>query len=160
MKRDFNTGGFTLVEMLVVTAVFAGLAVLVSSMVLYSTRGSKKSESAVKVRAELENAIARIERDLREAKTDTVAVGSTNISFKDQNDQNVNVSCTTVSGSEKKLVMRGQDLTGSNIIITDCNFSSISGNYVTISLSGKTKGVSGVESDNVAVSAQIVLRNY
>ncbi len=161
MKGFSNIGGFSLIEMLVVTGVFAGLAVLIGSMVLYSVKGSKKSESAVKVRAELENAIARIERNLREAKTGTVAVGSTSIIFKNQNDQNVSVSCPIVSGSDRKLVMDGQDLTGSNLFITSCNFSfSPTDKYVTIYLAARTKGVTSIESDAISVTGRVVLRNY
>lgn len=158
MRKIYKINGFTLIEMLIVTAIFSGLAILVSSMVLYSTRGAKKSESAVKVRAELENAIARVERSLREAKAGTVTAGTNSISFKNQDDVSVNIVCNG-SSPNIKLVMNGQDLTGSNIGLTACSFSFSSGT-VSINLTGKSVGISGVETDQVTVSSKVVLRNY
>lgn len=158
MRKIYKINGFTLIEMLIVTAIFSGLAILVSSMVLYSTRGAKKSESAVKVRAELENAIARVERSLREAKAGTVTAGTNSISFKNQDDVSVQVTC---GGSPKKLQMSNQDLTGSNVNLTTCTISyDESSHIVYINLTAVSAGSSGTESDTVSVNSQIVLRNY
>lgn len=143
-----------------VTGVFAVLAVLVSSMVIYSTRGAKKSESAVKVRAELENAIARVERSLREAKAGTLVVNSTSINFVDQNNLPVSINCTGLSPNIR-LLMNNQDLTGSNVNLTGCTLSyNESDHIVYMGLTAISAGSIGVESDEVRVNSQIVLRNY
>jgi prepilin-type N-terminal cleavage/methylation domain-containing protein len=153
--------GFTLVEMLVVISLFAGLAVLVGTMVGSSMKATKKSESAVKVRAELENAAAVVERSLRGAKKGTVNCNNNIVNFTDQDDISVSFSC---SGNPLSIQKNGVNLISiSNIELTNCNFDcsrlSTSG-VVILNLSGTSKNSVGVESDIATVSARIVLRNY
>lgn len=155
--------GFTLVEMLVVTGLFAGIAVLVGTLVGTSMKGVRKSESAMKVRSELENAVSIIERSLREAKNNSVSCldpqnQSSSLTFTDQNGISENVRCN--SG---RLVMNDSDLTGANVNFNNCSFdcsSLLSNGVVVINLTASSLNVSGVESDLATVSSRIFLRNY
>ncbi|BCX14922.1 MAG: hypothetical protein KatS3mg088_605 [Patescibacteria group bacterium] len=155
--------GFTLIEMLVVTGLFAGIAVLVGNLVGTSMKGVRKSESSMKVRSELENAVSIVERSLREAKNNSVSCldpqnQSPRLSFTDQNGISVNLSCNS-----NNLVMNGSDLTGANINLSNCGFdcsSLVSNGVVVINLTASSLGTSGVESDVATVSSRIFLRNY
>lgn len=156
-KNNLKEKGFTLIEMLVVIALFAGLAVLVGSMVGSSMKGTKKSESVMKVRAELENAVSILERSLREAKKDSVICnGNSTVSFTDQNGFNVTLSCLPLSKNSVELI------NSSNINLTACNFdcTNLSKGVVVITLTGSSASSSGVEADIATVSARVVLRNY
>jgi len=160
-KNNSKEKGFTLIEMLIVIALFAGLAVLVGSMVGSSMKGTKKSESAMKVRAELENAVSIFERSLREAKKDTVSCSSNQVSFTDQDGSDVTFKCTGSSPSfnfQKGL----SNLVGSSVSLTACNFKcdDLSNGTVVVNLTGSSASSSGVEVDTVNVSARVVLRNY
>lgn len=160
-SRDFLTRGFTLIEMMVVISVFSIVAVLVGNMVGYSMKGARKSESSLKVRAELENAISVVERSLREAKKGTVECASTRVSFKDQDDRQVTFSC---SGSTPNIILKKEsnNIIGSNVKLTSCYFDcdNLSEGVVVIELSGISANSNGVESDSINVSARVVLRNY
>lgn len=159
IKNSSKKSGFTLVEMLVVTAVFVLLALLVGYMILYSMRGSKKSESLTKARSEMENAMVRIERRLKEAEFGSVAVGTTNINFVDSDGLNVSIVCED-SGGGKRLIMDNQELMGSNVILDRCDFVfSVSG-IIDITLSGYASGSDGSQNSRVETSSKIVLRNY
>jgi len=161
LKNDFKAKGFTLVEMLVVIALFAGLAVLVGSMVGSSMKGTKKSESAMKVRAELENAVSIFERSLRGAKKGSVNCSSnTAISFIDQDELNTTFVC---SGSPPVLKKNYIDLVGPDLSLTKCeiNCDDLLNGTVVINLEGTSKNSSiGVEADIATVSAKVILRNY
>jgi len=157
-KNNFKEKGFTLIEMLVVIALFAGLAVLVGSMVGSSMKGTKKSESAMKVRAELENAVSIFERSLRGAKKDSVKICNSNtITFTDQDDLSVTFTCSPLKKSGTELI------NSSNINLTACNFDCTNlrtKGVVVITLTGSSASSSGVEVDIATVSARVVLRNY
>ena len=59
--------GFSLLEILVVIAVFSILAILTTQAVLLTLKGSKKSESLTKVRGSIDYSLAIIERSIRNA---------------------------------------------------------------------------------------------
>jgi len=60
--------GFSLIEMLVVVFIFSILGVVSTQIMALSLRGSKKVESVVDVRAEVEYSLSTMERLLRNAK--------------------------------------------------------------------------------------------
>lgn len=159
--RNFLIRGFTLIEMLVVISVFSIIAVLVGSLVGRSMKGARKSESSLKVRAELENAVSIIERSLRGAKANSVSCTPTSVNFTGQDGQPVSFSCS-VASSNFVLKKGNYDIVGSNVKLTACNFdcSKLSEGIVGINLSGVSANSSGVESDSINVSARVVLRNY
>lgn len=165
-SRDFLTRGFTLIEMMVVISVFSIVAVLVGNMVGHSMKGVRKSESSLKVRAELENAVSIVERSLRGAKANSVTCYPKKVILTDQDDQEVTFSC---SGSSPNIILnKGVDniidnIIGSNIKLDGCNFncSGLDNGVIFFTLSGSSSvSSSGVESDSVSVSARVVLRNY
>ena len=61
--------GMSLLEILIVVAVFSILGVIVTRSVLLTLRGSKKSESQVKVRENVSFSLGVIERQLRKVFT-------------------------------------------------------------------------------------------
>ena len=73
--------GMSLLEILVVVAIFSILGVIVTRSVLLTLRGSKKSESQVKVRENVNYALAVIERQLRNA--DSIVTCPNDPSFSD-----------------------------------------------------------------------------
>lgn len=60
--------GFTLIETLVVLGIFSILAILVTSVIIYSLRGTRKSEYTYELREKLDQVVEVIDRQIRNAK--------------------------------------------------------------------------------------------
>jgi len=151
-----DTKGFTLIEMLVVTVLFAGLAVLVGNMIAISMKGARKSESALKVRVELENAASVFERSIRGAKRGSVNCTSNQVSFIDQDDLPIVFTCSPLKKDGVEII----DSSKINLRVCDFDCSSIAAGVISINLSGVRSDFVNTEGDIATVSARVVLRNY
>src|SRR3989304_2065390 len=96
MKLERNSG-FSMIEILVVILVFATLAVLATDSLLLSLRGSRKSESTVSVRENLNYALSIIERQLHNAES-VSCPSSTTISYDDGLPPADNFTCDLANG--------------------------------------------------------------
>jgi len=161
MKSFSKKNGFSLIEMLVTVGIFASLAVLVGVLVTNSMHATKKSDSAYKVRSELENALAIMERSLRSAKQSSVNCPSNRmVNFITEAGTNGSFSCS-ISSDIFILKSGSVNLTGDNINLTKCSFvCNTTTGVVTVELEAKAKGATGTEGTVVSVKQRIVLRNY
>lgn len=75
--------GFTLVELVVVVAIFGVLFIVVSGTFVNSLKGALKAEATKEVRQNGDVAMARIVHELKNARTIDQCVSATNILFTD-----------------------------------------------------------------------------
>lgn len=155
-------GGISIIEILVVIAIFAILGIIVTRAVILTVGGSKKSESLVKVRENLDFAASVIERQIRNADSIVNCPGvqnSTSVSYVDQSHTTSSFSCG--GGS---IASGAAQLTGSDVTAT-CSFTCRAGgssqpDSLLIFLNGKDATATGIQNAEVTVSTQISLRNY
>lgn len=153
--------GMSLIEILVVITIFAIMGVVITRAVILTVGGSKKSESIVKVRENLNYAMGVIERQMRNADSVLTCPNSdtATIDYIDQYGMAASFSCGTdyvASGSAK--------LTNIDIKVTSCSFvctlGSGSPDSVKVSFVAKDKNAVGIQNSSVSVESQISLRNY
>lgn len=167
--------GFSLIETLVVIAMFAIIAMVVSHSTTTSLVGSRKSDASTKVRENLSIALSVIERQLRSAKEITSActgVSSTSISYIDEYGNpstfNCNPSSSCSSGTNTYVSSGSASVrltSPETICITACSFTCTpSGSNlpptVTISIEGRSKDTTGVEDTSVRLETGVSLRAY
>jgi len=169
MKR-----GFSLIETLVVIAMFAIVAAVVSQSTAVSLRGSKKSDASAKTRENLSSAIGVIERRLRGAsEITTVCDGVTptqSVQLTNQDGVTNTISCnpdtSCTSGSNTYVLLDSDKLTSTDdICITKCDFvcTQPSTNLpptIEITIQGQSKDATGIEDTSVEVKTSVTLRAY
>lgn len=163
MKK--NLKGISFIEILVVIAVFAILGVLATRAILLTLRGSRKSESVVKVRENVNYALAVIERQLRNAESiDTTTCTGGRVDYKNQDGIGSSFVCTNI-GAGGYIASGSARLTSTDVAVTLCSFSCspASGDVlpsVTVNVTAQDAVATGVESAQVSSSTQIFLRTY
>lgn len=155
--------GMSLLEILVVVAVFAILGIIVTQSVLLTLRGSKKSESQVRVRENINYALSVIERQLRNADA-LDSCSSSRVDYKDSDGLSTYFSCQ-ISGSDSFVASGSARLTGSEISISSCEFSCDLGSsssypWVGVSLGATEAEAKGVEGASVTATTKVYLRTY
>jgi prepilin-type N-terminal cleavage/methylation domain-containing protein len=165
LKQITTKKGISLIEVLIVIAIFAVLGVLTTRIIVLSLRGSNKSDSLVKVRENLDYALSVMERNIRNADSITSCTpDKRQITYRDENGLVGSYSCDLTSGS----VASGsgalaQKLTSDTVRVTTCTFVcnlTASPPSVTVSLSGTDTTTGGIENSKVDISTQIFLRTY
>lgn len=158
--------GLSLLEVLVVVTIFAVLGILITQSIVLTLQGSRKSESIVRARENLDYSLNTIERQIRNANSVSPCTGLpvTTISYLDQNGTSSFFSCVNTGSNGSYIASGSAHLTGDAVKITACSFSCIPGTeanppYITIDLTVKEASASGIQS-NVSASTQIYLRNY
>lgn len=182
--------GFSLIELLVVITVFAVLGLLSTQAILLTLRGANKSESSIKVRENLDYAVAVMERQLRNAESVT-SCDDNEIDYKDINNNPATFSCVIGSGADSSETPADSDmpdtsdtpdtqsvepntgyiasssarLTSSDIIVSQCSFSCTTAENgvppsVTIDISAHEANKKGIESAGVTLTTEISLRTY
>lgn len=175
IKKQKNRFGFSLIEMLVVIAVFSILVVLISQGLAGSLRSTKKSESEISVKENLDFAISVIERQLHNAKAvdlTSCSSPSTSINYTDQYNNQTSFSCVVPSGATSSYLASGSaQLTNTYIDVnTKCTqpiFTCSAGGVgvndqpsVSITLTGKTVNTTGITGSMVTDTTKIFLRTY
>lgn len=156
------TKGISLIEILVVITIFAVLGILTTRSIFLTLQGSKKSESMVRVRENLNYSMGVIERQLRNANS-IVDCTSNVINYIDQNGNPTSFSC--VLGIDSRIASGSARLTSDAVEITNCSFTctlGISTNppLVNITIEGQDATAVGIQNTKVSTSTQIYLRNY
>ena len=159
-----NILGISLIETLIVIGIFAVLGILSTSAVLLSLQGSKKGDSQIKVRENVDYALSVMERNLRNAES-SLCPSTSEVTYVDSNDVPGSFSCLDVplagyvaSGSAR--------LTSDEIKIIACSFTCTAGDgsvppRVAIDISAVDAGTSGSkEGAAVSISTEINLRTY
>lgn len=167
MKKKTSVG-FSLIEIMVVITIFAVLGIMVTSSIILTLAGTKKSEALIRVRDNLNYSLAVIERNVRNANSIPVCndTGSNIINYLDQSGNPASFSCLT-QGSDSYIASGSSRLTSNTIKIVDCSnvfkcTPSLSNTppKVTIDLTVQDASNSGVQKSEVTAQTQIYLRNY
>jgi prepilin-type N-terminal cleavage/methylation domain-containing protein len=165
--------GFSLIEMLVVIAVFAVLGVIISRVVIVSMKNSSKSEAQIRVRENLAYALSVIERQLRNVKSINPCNGTdtTIISYTDYEDRQSSFSCelNPPASRQPAYIASGSAVTGrltaTDVDIVSCNFvctpaTSTTPPSVRITVSASDVKETGSTGATVSMETTIFLRSY
>lgn len=164
--------GFSLIEMLVVLAVFSILAVVASQVLIISLRSARKSESVVVVKQNVDYAISTIERLLRNAQDITFCSpgGTSQLDYIDENNKAGRFRCTCAgsdcyiaSGSASPVRITSDDVTITNCgSVFTCPVPAPNvAESVIINLKAKHSGLgTGVEGAEVTAKSKILLRTF
>lgn len=165
MKKEIESG-ISLIEILVVVTVFAVLGVMVSSSLVLTIQGTKKSESLIRVRENLNYSLAVVERNIRNAneilecsKSDT-----SKITYLDKNGVSASFSCVGVGQPDSYIASGSARLTSNTIKITSCTFTCTQADLsnppsVTVNVAVQDASATGVQSSSVTAESKIYLRN-
>lgn len=166
MKKFINRG-MSLLEVLVVITIFAVLGILVTESVILTLQGTKKSESIIRARENLDYSLSTIERQIRNANSVTPCPNPDTkiINYLDQNGTPSSFSCVNTGSAGSYIASGSAHLTGDAVAVVDCSFactadSGVNPDLITIDLTVKDASSSGIQSANVSASTEIYLRNY
>ena len=161
--------GMSLLEILVVVAIFAILGIIVARAVILTIGGSKKSESLIKVRENLDYAVGVAERQIRNANSivncATQPQDTSVINYLDQDGIASSFSCVNIGSASGYVASGSAQLTSDAVNVTACSFTCAIGtstnpDTVSVTLEAKDAQASGVQGADVTVATQISLRNY
>lgn len=161
-----NQSGMSLLEILVVIGIFSILGIIVARSVLLTLRGSRKSESTLRVRENLDYSLGVIERQLRNA--DSVSPcpnpDTSQVDYIDAFGVSANFSCESI-GTNGYIASSSARLTNQEIEVTQCSFVCTNADTsnppsVDITLVGQDANATGIESATVTTSTKIFLRTY
>lgn len=162
-KNVVSESGFSLIEILVVIALFAVVGLLSSEILLTSLRNSRKSEAVVNVRTNLEHSLSVMERQIRGV-ANINSCTATRFSYTDTEGASTFFQCIKVAN-------RGYIASGSaNVALTnstvdvDCTqvFScdlATGTQTVNITLTGQDTTNTGAEGAKATVQTKILIRN-
>ena len=159
--------GYSLIEVLVVISIFAVLGAIAAQSIAYSLRNSRKANSVIQGRQNLEYAVSIIERRLRNAQDITSCLpNAAAIAYTDENGQPAAFACQDVGipGSIGGVTSDSERLTSSNVDITSCSFNcTVNGvgipPTVTVSLEAHDAATTGIEGSTYSITSDILLRN-
>lgn len=166
--------GFSLIETLVVVALFSVIGIVVSQSTAISLTGSRKADASTLVRENLNNAASVMERHLRSARSVTCSTTppETSISYKDENGNdstfscNVSPNCNSGTNTYVSSGSASVRLTSSQeVCITACEFrcnpstGALPPN-IQIYLQGRSKNISGVEDTTIDIRTSVTVRAY
>lgn len=163
MNSKFLGKGVSLFEIVIVVGLFAAVAILTTRSTFLTLRGTKKSDSQIKVKENLEYALSIIERQLRNSDKVDICT-NTRIDYTDSEGTATFFSCTLIPAPGFIDSGNGR-LTTPEITITSCNFTCVSQgggvtDEITVDLTGKEVNATGAESSTVTSSTKVFLRNY
>lgn len=162
--------GFSLIEILVVLAVFSILAIVVAQGIFVTLRGARKSETTTRVKENLAYAIAVVERQLHNASEVTPCPNTspTRLDFKDEDGKTSYFSCQSVGPAG--YVASGSAtirLTSDNVSVTACSFVCATPSpgvdsppSVDINITAQDATTVGAEGAQVTTSTKVFLRTY
>lgn len=158
--------GLSLIEILVVITIFAVLGVVISGSIVLTIQGTKKSESLMRVRENLNYSLSVIERNIRNA--DSIPGcpydNATLITFIDQEGVTGTFSCVNKGSPNSYIASGSARLTPDSVKIMECGFTCVRPDLskapmITINVAVQDASASGVQSSNVSTETQIYLRN-
>lgn len=159
--------GLSLLEILVVITIFAGLGIMTTRAIFLTLQGSKKSESLVRVRENLDYSLGVVGRQLRNA--DNVSECPLSdpgiINYIDQDGNSSSFSCVNMGSTDPYLASGSARLTSNVVKITTCNFSCTPGqnanpHSIIVNLEAEDTASVGIQNSKVSTSLQMSLRNY
>ncbi|MEK7497936.1 MAG: prepilin-type N-terminal cleavage/methylation domain-containing protein [Patescibacteria group bacterium] len=164
---NYHQRGFSLLEVLVVLAVFSLLSIVSTTVILLSVRGSRKSDTSSRVRQNVDHAISTIERQMRNASSVTTCPNTNPnvLNYLDENGTPASFSC--FANPEDGYIASGSaKITADEVIVENCSITCVpdadgsAPPYIDISITARDKNSTGVESSLFSASTQIYLRTY
>lgn len=160
----FRLKGVSLFEIVIVIAIFSTVAILSTRSTFLTLRGTRKSDSQIKVKENLEYGISVIERQLRNAAS-CVSSSSSRVDYVDSQGVSSFFACQSIGATSGYIASGSARLTSDEITITSCSFvcSAQDGSTlqnVTVDVSASDLQSSGAETAQVTVSTQVFLRTY
>lgn len=165
-----DKSGFSLIEILVVLAIFSILAIVVTQGIFVTLRSARKSETTSRVKENLAYATAVMERQLHNASEVTPCPNTspTRLDYKDEDGKTSYFSCQSVGPSG--YVASGSAsirLTSDSVSVTSCSFACAtpapgvdSPPSVDINITASDAVTLGVEGAQVTTSTKVFLRSY
>lgn len=159
--------GISLIEILVVVAIFAILGIIITRSIFLTLQGSKKSATLVNVRENVDHAMGIIERNLRNANSISECPNSDPavINYIDQNGKSSSFSCKDLDLSDSYIASGSARLTSNTIKLVGCSFTCVPGTSanppsVIVNIEAQDAVVVGAQGGDVTTTTQIFLRNY
>lgn len=169
MKNKNNQKGLSLIEVLIAITIFAMLGAVISSSLILTVQGTKKSESQIRVRENLNYATSIIERNLRNAAkiiTDcSTPVTVATLSYQDQYGTQTSFSCLDIGGTDGRLASGSSRLTSNAVKLTKCTFiceypaGPAKPAMITVDVTATDASASGKVGATVTTQSIIYLRN-
>jgi len=155
--------GYSLMEMLVVVGLFAVLSVAVTQSLSRSLVTTRKSESVIQVRENLDYVISVMERSLRNAAS-IQSCSATRIDYTSQEGVSSYFECLDLGTFVGRIESAQGRITSDSVEVSSCTFSCTLGgsipDQVNIDISGQKVGASGSEQSPVSISTTVFLRVY
>jgi type II secretory pathway pseudopilin PulG len=169
--------GYSVVEILVVVGVFAVLAILATQSISLSLRSSKKSDSVVNIKQELDNAADSVTRLLQTASVIYCpeATATPSVGFRDIGGNRGDIACldttnwlyilgndTRIASSSAESINYNKRLTSTRVDITSCSFTCTTQNtqkYIDFSVTASARGISSAEGGTVTTSRNILVKD-
>ncbi|MBI3443676.1 prepilin-type N-terminal cleavage/methylation domain-containing protein [Candidatus Woesebacteria bacterium] len=157
--------GFSVIEVLVVLAIFSILGVLATQSLFLSLRGARKSDTISRVKENLDYSVSIMERQLRNSSSVVSCSNSPpRVDYRDLLGMASYFSCDLTGGfvASSSASIR---LTSNNVIVTNCAFtctgaSGSTNPYIDISITGRDANSVGIEGADITSSIRIYLRTY
>ncbi|KKS77645.1 MAG: hypothetical protein UV74_C0013G0166 [Candidatus Woesebacteria bacterium GW2011_GWB1_43_14] len=154
--------GYTLIEILVVVSIFAVVAALTTQSLMSSLRSTRKSEAIVDLRENLEFALSRAERSLRNAKSIDVCTAN-QIDFTNPDKSVSSVVCAPAA-IDGTIQFDGEVITSESVSVTNCNFACLfpigDPPSASLSVTGSYELTEGAEGSSATAETLVQLRTY
>lgn len=117
-------GGYSLIELLVVITIFSFLVIISTQTLLLSLRGTRRSEATVKVKENLEYAVAIMERQFHSAGDVNPCPNpdTTRVDYTNQDGIGTFFSCEDL-GADGFITSGPARLTSEDVSVTDCELT-------------------------------------
>lgn len=164
-KRKTNIKGISIIEILVVSAIFVVLGVI-SVAVLSKTLGSaRKSDSLIKVRENIEYSFSVMERNLRNS--ESVTCPNPNpmlLTYIDEHGNSTSFSCVNV-GASGYIASASARLTSDTVAVTSCSIACTQADLnspprIQVDITASDAVNLQAEKGSVTLSTDIIARNY
>lgn len=169
MTRNIKQSGFSMIELLVVISVFSILVVLATQSIALTLKGSRKSESIIKVREDVGYAINIMERLIRGARKIDCSGTPSTINYTDGFGNPASFSCqeVVVSGKTIGYIASSSARLTSEQTDIDCSLGVFIcppvGNAppsVQVSITAEDVEAAGIEGAQITIETKILLRVY
>ncbi len=158
--------GYSIIELLVVLSVFSVIAIIATQSIVLTLRGSRKGESLITVRENLDFAFGVMERHIRGAKS-IETCSNTKIQYLDAEGTTTDFSCL-VDGDSIGYIASGSARLTSTDVNVNCSGTIFNcptpapgvPPTVIINVTASDKDSSGVEGAQITTSTRILLRTY